>query len=100
MLGVLAGQFLKLFITLQSFLDGSGLIARNVASHILSVLPSLQLKERPIRAFAQDRKLAALHGLDFCDLVKKLSWFRGVHGVSIYPPRYCVTAKWSAFANL
>jgi hypothetical protein len=69
-LGILAGEGLKLLVSLNGLLDGGNLCAGNVAGAVSSVLMGLQLIEGAGSACLNNRKLAALHGLDLGDLLK------------------------------
>ena len=94
LIGVLLGESLELFITLQSLLDSRDLLAWNVAGYIFALFAGLELIKGAGGTFFNDRKLASFHGLNLSDLLKDGRQRIGViHGRSIYQYRYFSNKK-------
>ena len=93
LLGVLLGQFLKPVITVDGFLNGGGLIVRDVTRKIFAVFPDLELVVSPFWTLAHDGEFAPFHAVDLSDLLEQLSRIWSIHTDNIYSHRYYVTKK-------
>jgi len=70
LIGVLLGESLELFVTLDGLLDSRNLFSGNVAGHVFALFACLELIKGSGGTFLNDGKLAAFHGLNLGDLLK------------------------------
>ncbi len=69
-LGILVHEFFKRAVVFGVLLDVFDLVTWNVPADRLTLLTVLQVIVRPILSLLDYTKLAPLHALDVCDLVK------------------------------
>ena len=67
---IFLGQMLKLLISSNGFFENRQLVLRDVATNVLTVLPSLMVVIRTIGTFPQKAKFAPFHVVDLGDLLE------------------------------
>jgi hypothetical protein len=79
---------LKFLVSGEGFLERRQLVLRDIAAHVLAVLPSLMVVVGTVGALAKEAEFATFHVLDLGDLLEEfLRGSRGDHA-EVYSKLY------------